>query len=138
MAFVRCFLLVMMNNKLTKAGRKFAFSQILFTFIVVLLITLITYFIWGTAQAKSTLVGGVVAIVPNIVFALKAFRYAGAQSSKKVVESFFSGVKLKMVLTALLFALAFKFLVLLPIPFFVMFCLVMVMPLIAPIFLRAL
>ncbi|OUR61161.1 F0F1 ATP synthase assembly protein I [Colwellia sp. 39_35_sub15_T18] len=126
-----------MNNKLTKAGRKFALSQILFTTIVVLLTTLITYFIWGLAHAKSTLVGGIVAIIPNIVFAFKAFRYAGAQSSKKVVESFFSGVKLKMVYTALLFVLAFKFLVLLPIPFFVMFCMVMVMPLLAPIFLKS-
>lgn len=125
-----------MNNKLTKAGRKIAFSQILFTTCIVLVITLIIYFISGASYAISALAGGVVAIVPNIVFALKAFQYAGAQSSKKVVESFFSGVKLKMVLTALLFALAFKFLVLLPIPFFVTFCLVMVMPLITPLFLK--
>ena len=124
------------NNRLTKPGRRFALSQILFTIVVVLLTSLIIYFVWGTDYAKSALVGGVVAIVPNIVFALKAFKYAGAQSSKKVVESFFSGVKLKMVLTALLFALAFKFLVLLPIPFFVVFCLVMVMPLISPLFLK--
>ena len=123
-----------MNNKLTSAGRKFALYQIIFTFSVVLVVTLITYFIWGASYAKSTMVGGAVAIIPNIVFALKAFKYAGAQSSKKVVESFFSGVKLKMVLTALLFALAFKFLVLLPIPFFLMFCMVMFMPLITPLF----
>jgi ATP synthase protein I len=125
-----------MNNKLTKAGRKLAFTQILFTVLIVLLTTLITYFVWGAAHAKSVATGGVVAIIPNIVFALKAFKYAGAQSSKKVVESFFSGVKLKMALTALLFALAFKFLVLLPIPFFAMFCLVMVLPLLAPFFIK--
>lgn len=125
-----------MNNRLAKAGRKMALSQILFTIAIVLLTTLMIYFVWGTAHATSALTGGVVATVPNIVFALKAFKYAGAQSSKKVVESFFSGIKLKMVLTALLFALAFKFLVLLPIPFFVMFCLVMVMPLISPLFLK--
>ena len=125
-----------MNNKLAKAGRKIALYQILFTIALVLLITLNIYFIWGLTYAKSALAGGIVAIIPNIVFALKAFKYAGAQSSKKVVESFFSGVKLKMVIMALLFALAFKFLVLLPIPFFVMFCLVMVMPLISPLFLK--
>jgi len=135
-SFLTRFELVIMNNKLTKAGRKFALSQILFTTIVVLLTTLITYFIWDLAHAKSTLVAGIVAIVPNVVFALKAFKYAGAKSSKLVVESFFSGVKLKMLLTALLFALAFKFLVLLPIPFFVMFCIVMVMPLLTPLIFR--
>lgn len=125
-----------MNNKLTKVGRKIALTQSLFTLCLVLIITLVIFYVWGSIYAKSALVGGIVAIVPNIVFALKAFKYAGAQSSKKVVESFFSGVKIKMVLTALLFALAFKFLVLLPIPFFVTFCMVMFMPLIAPLFLK--
>jgi len=126
-----------MTNKLTLAGRKLAWQQNILSISVVLLCSLVTYFIWGLAHAQSVLAAGVVTIVPNIVFALKAFKYAGAKSSKLVVESFFSGVKLKMVLTALLFALAFKFLVLLPIPFFVMFCIVMVLPLIAPIFLKS-
>ncbi len=121
-----------MNNKLTSAGRKLALQQNAIAILVVLFCSLLTYFCWGLLHAKSTLVAGVVAIIPNIVFALKAFKYAGAKSSKLVVESFFSGVKLKMVLTALLFALAFKFLVLLPIPFFVMFSLVMVLPLLTP------
>ncbi|MBL4941213.1 MAG: ATP synthase subunit I [Colwellia sp.] len=121
-----------MNNKLTSAGRKLALQQNAFALVVVLLCSLVTYFYWGLLHAQSTLVAGVVAIIPNIFFALKAFKYAGAKSSKLVVESFFSGVKLKMVLTALLFALAFKFLVLLPIPFFAMFSLVMVLPLLTP------
>lgn len=125
-----------MTNKLTLAGRNLAWQQNILAISVVLLCSLVTYFIWGLAHAQSTLAAGVVTIVPNIVFALKAFKYAGAKSSKLVIESFFSGVKLKMVLTALLFALAFKFLVLLPIPFFVMFCIVMIIPLIAPFFLK--
>jgi len=118
-----------MNNKLTSAGRKLALQQNALAIVVVLLSSLVTYFYWGLTHAKSTLVAGVVTIIPNIIFALKAFKYAGAKSSKLVVESFFSGVKLKMFLTALLFALAFKFLVLLPIPFFIMFSLVMALPL---------
>jgi len=126
-----------MNNRLTHIGKKIAWQQNALSVLVVLLGSSITYFCWGFLHAKSTLVAGVVTIVPNIVFALKAFKYAGAQSSKKVVESFFSGVKLKMVIMALLFALAFKYLVLLPIPFFAMFCLVMIMPLIAPLFLQS-
>ena len=127
-----------MTNKLTLTGRKLAWQQNRLAISVVLLCSLVIYFIWGLAHAQSTLAAGVVTIVPNSVFALKAFKYAGAKSSKLVVESFFSGVKLKMVLTALLFALAFKFLVLLPIPFFIMFCIVMVIPLIGPLFLKAL
>ncbi len=122
-----------MTNKLTIAGRKLAWQQNCLAISVVLFCSLVTYFIWGLGYAQSVLAAGVVTIIPNIVFALKAFKYAGAKSSKLVVESFFSGVKLKMVLTALLFALAFKFLVLLPIPFFSMFCLVMALPLLTPL-----
>ena len=100
--------------------------------IAVLLIAIVTYFIWGFVPAKSILVGGFVAIIPNIVFAFKAFQYAGAQSSEKVMDSFYKGEKLKLVLTALLFALAFKFLVILPLPFFISFCLVVLIPLLTP------
>ena len=125
-----------MTNRLTIAGRKLAWQQNLLAISLVLLCSLISYFIWGLDYAKSILAAGLVTIIPNIVFALKAFKYAGAKSSKLVVESFFSGVKLKMVLTALLFVLAFKFLVLLPIPFFSMFCIIMALPLVTPFYIK--
>lgn len=125
-----------MTNRLTIAGRKLAWQQNVLAISLVLLCSLASYFIWGLDYAKSILAAGLVTIIPNIVFALKAFKYAGAKSSKLVVESFFSGVKLKMVLTALLFVLAFKFLVLLPIPFFSMFCLIMALPLVTPFYIK--
>lgn len=123
-----------MNNTLVKAGRKIALTQILFTTALMLLTTLIIYFIWGVAYAKSALVGGIVAILPNMIFAYKAFRYAGAQSSRKVVESFYSGVKLKMLYTALLFALVFKFMVIIPSAFLSTYCVVVFFPLLQPVF----
>ena len=121
-----------MKNKLTEAGQKFARQQNFFISGVVSFSTVIIYFIWGWMSAKSAMIGGIIVIIPNMLFAYKAFKYAGAQASKKVVESFFSGVKLKMALTALLLALAFKFLVLLAMPFFVMFSLVLVLPAVTP------
>ncbi len=120
------------SNSLAKPGRIFAYKQIGISVIIVLVCALVTYFVWGLSTAQSVITGGVIGIIPNFVFAYKAFKFAGAKSSKLVVESFFSGVKLKMVLTALLFALAFKFLIILPIPFFTMFCLVMALPLLTP------
>lgn len=117
-----------MKNKLTEAGQKFARQQNFFIIGVVSLITVMIYFIWGWMPAKSALIGGMIVIIPNILFAYKAFKYAGAQASRKVVDSFFSGVKLKMALTALFLALAFKFLVLSVMPFFVMFSLVLALP----------
>ena len=125
-----------MKNKLTNAGRRLAWQQNILAISLVLFSSLVSYFIWGFAYVQSILAAGIVAIIPNIVFAVKAFKYAGAKSSKLVVESFFSGVKLKMVLTALLFVLAFKFLVLLPIPFFSMFCLIMALPLVTPFIIK--
>jgi ATP synthase protein I len=125
-----------MKNKLTQIGRRFAKQQIIFITLVVLLSSIITWFIWDSLYATSVLTGGIVALIPQIVFAIKAFKYAGANASRKVVDSFFSGVKLKMILTAVLFALSFKFLVLLPIPFFCMFCVVMLLPLLTPLFIK--
>lgn len=121
------------KNELAKSGLKIAFRQILISFIMVMSLTLSIYLIWGGISAKSAFIGGLIGIIPNIIFALKAFRYVGARSAKKVVESFFSGIKIKMVLTAVLFSLTFKFLVIEPIPLFSMFCLVMALPLLQPI-----
>lgn len=125
-----------LTNELAKVGKRFAFKQILAMITVVLIIALVTYLKWGTDHAISILAGGVVIIIPNIFFALKAFRYSGARASEKVMESFNNGVKMKIVLTALLFALAFKFLAILPIPFFTSFCLVVAMPLVTPFFIK--
>ena len=124
------------KNALTKTGRKYALLQIALMTFAVLTYAFITYFIWGLSHAYSTLVGGAVAIIPNVVFAYKAFKYAGASKARLVTQSFFSGVKLKLGLTAVLFALALKFLVLVPLAFLTGFCLVMVMPLLTPVFIK--
>ena len=121
-----------MKNTITAAGRKFAWQQISFMVTVVLFFTLNLYFLSGWTIAKSALIGGFIAIIPNMLFAYKAFKYAGAQASRKVIDSFFSGVKLKMGLTALLLALTFKFIVFVPMPFFAMFSLVLVLPAVTP------
>lgn len=78
----------------------------------------------------SALAGGAIAIIPNFVFALYAFRFAGASASKKVMDSFFKGAKIKMILTALLFALSFKFITLSLVAFFTTYVLVVVLPMV--------
>ncbi len=125
-----------MRNKLTKPGRIFAYKQIALITVVTLIFTLIIYFFWGFESAKSAALGSIVGILPNVLFAYKAFRFAGAKASKQVVESFFSGVKLKMALMALLLGLTVKFVVLSPLPFFSMFCLVMALPIITPFIIK--
>lgn len=124
------------KNDLVKPGRKLALQQTICSVLLVLTCALVTYFVWGLSHSHSVLAGGFIGIIPNIVFALKAFKFAGAKSSKLVVESFFSGVKLKMLTTVVLFVVAFKFLVIVPVAFFGTFCLVMVLPLLTPVFLK--
>jgi len=125
-----------MRNKLTKPGRKFAYTQVALITTITLIVTLIIYFVSGFESAKSAALGGAIGIVPNVLFAYKAFKYAGARASKQVVESFFSGVKLKMALMALLLGLILKFIVVNPLPFFSMFCLVMALPIITPFIIK--
>ncbi|MFB0982213.1 MAG: ATP synthase subunit I [Alteromonadaceae bacterium] len=120
------------KNTLTKAGQKIACQQIGFSILVVLICTLFTYFYWGLLSAQSVIAGGVVTVIPNCLFAFKAFKYAGASASKLVIKSFFSGVKLKMLLMAVLLIFAFKIMVILPIAFFGTFFLVMALPLLTP------
>ncbi|MBU2871737.1 ATP synthase subunit I [Colwellia sp. E2M01] len=123
-----------MKNRLTSEGRKFALKQIVLMAITVLLITLFVYYFWGYHYAKSALIGGFVGIIPNMIFAYKAFKYAGAQSSRKVMESFYSGVKLKMLYTALLFALVFKFLIVAPVALLGTYSVITFLPLLLPVF----
>jgi len=125
-----------MRNELTKPGRRFAYTQVALIAAITLIFTLIIYFISGYESAKSAALGGLIGILPNVLFAYKAFKFAGARASKQVVESFFSGVKLKMALMALLLGLSLKFVDLSPLPFFSMFCLVMALPIITPFIIK--
>jgi len=125
-----------MRNELTKPGRKFAYTQVALITAIALIVTLIIYLISGFESAKSAALGGLIGILPNILFAYKAFKYAGARASRKVVDSFFSGVKLKMAFMALLLGLSLKFVALSPLPFFSMFCLVMALPIITPFIIK--
>jgi ATP synthase protein I len=125
-----------MRNELTKPGRTFAYKQVALITVITLILSLIIYFVSGFQSAKSAVFGGAIGVIPNVLFAYKAFKYAGARASKQVVESFFSGVKLKMALMALLLGLTIKFVAINPLPFFSMFCLVMALPIITPFIIK--
>ena len=122
-----------MVNQLVQPGRKLVRFQFLLSLIITFVITFVTYLYWDVIHAQSAFCGGFISIIPNAVFAYKAFKYAGASSSKKVMESFFMGEKLKLGLTALLFALSFKFLPVAPVPLFGTFFVVMMMSLLTPV-----
>ena len=59
---------------------------------------------WGGPYGLSALAGGVIAVLPNFVFALYAFRYVGASRANQVYASLKRGNGLKFLLTIIMFA----------------------------------
>ena len=61
----------------------------------------------GVVVGYSGLCGGLIAWLPNMYFAHKAFRYSGARAAQAIVRSFYAGEAGKLIFTAVLFALTF-------------------------------
>ncbi|MBE0484117.1 MAG: ATP synthase subunit I [Bacterioplanes sp.] len=60
--------------------------------------------IFGVTAAKSALLGGLACALPNAYFIWRAFRYTGARSAQKMVQSIYQGQAWKFILTATMFA----------------------------------
>jgi ATP synthase protein I len=73
--------------------------QILIVFVVSL-----GFAIRGWQEAYSSLLGGIAAFVPNLYFALK-LGSAASKDAKSMLNSFYRGEFIKILLTAALFAL---------------------------------
>ena len=58
-------------------------------------------------MAYSSVIGGMISVVPNAYFARQVFRYAGAAFAREVARSFYRGESGKFVLTLALFAATF-------------------------------
>ncbi len=122
-----------LKNGLTAPGKRLVKQQLMFATLVTLVSVLVTYFIWELNYAYSALLGGVIVIIPNVIFGRKAFKYAGATKSQQVIDEFYQGEKLKILITVVLFALVFRFLPIVPVPLFSVFCLVMILSLLTPV-----
>ena len=76
--------------------------------LLVVLVLAVALWYWRDAVAGySGLLGGLIAWLPNLYFAHKAFRFSGARAAQAIVRSFYAGEAGKLVLTAVLFALVF-------------------------------
>jgi ATP synthase protein I len=81
---------------------------VLLTQLVVLLLAAVVLWQWrGAVSGYSGLCGGLIAWLPNLYFAHKAFRFSGARAAQAIVRSFYAGEAGKLILTAVLFALTF-------------------------------
>jgi ATP synthase protein I len=65
------------------------------------------FFAAGLDKAKSAILGGTAAFIPNLYFALSLRRVSG-QQAKKIVRAFYSAESGKLILTAALFVMIFQ------------------------------
>ena len=96
-----------MPSRLALPGIKFAKKTLVLQSLVVTFCTLVALF-FGITTALSALLGGLAAILPNIVFAIFAFRFVGATQNQLVYRSFKTGSKLKLILTIVIFILIYR------------------------------
>ena len=78
-------------------------------FVAVGVVTAIGYTILGWISAYSLLLGGLICAIPNGYFATKAFQYRGARAAQKIVQAFYVGEAIKILLMCAGFALSFKY-----------------------------
>ena len=123
-----------MTNKLAKPYRLAAFKLICLQGIVALIAAVVVFIGWGVNAGQSAVAGGAVAILPNFVFAVYAFRYVGASRVNQVYASLKRGNGLKFMLTIVLFALILKSYTVVLLPFFCVYVLVLFSGLFAPVF----
>jgi len=75
---------------------------------VILAIVSLAFLLRSQVAGYSALLGGLIFLLPHGYFALKAFRYSGARSAKKIMSSFYQGEAGKLILCAILFTMVFK------------------------------
>jgi len=86
---------------------------------VAVLIAVIALCVGNTTAAISAVAGGLVCVVPNAYFVRKLFMHNGARAARQIVNGFYKGEALKLMLSVALFAMVFKFLNTNPLVFFV-------------------
>ena len=73
----------------------------------VLLLALISFGFLDRQTSLSLGVGGLLCLIANTVFTLKAFKYRGASAAEQIVKEFVSGEVYKILLSGTGFALIF-------------------------------
>ncbi|MEH6617378.1 MAG: ATP synthase subunit I [Porticoccus sp.] len=84
-------------------------GQIAITQLIILVVMVVAVSPVDVTAAYSILIGGVIQIGPHAYFTRLAFRYLGARQAPEILRAIHKGETGKLLLTAVLFALAFSF-----------------------------
>lgn len=118
-----------MNKQLNKQGIvRLWLVQLAITFLLTVIIALF----FNTKAAVSALLGGLVCIIPNAYFAYKVFTYQGARSAKLIVNSFYKGEALKIIISGILFTAVFVLCRITALAFFASYILILMTQWFAP------
>ena len=105
-----------MVTSLAQEGRQLARKVLFYQSLIAIVLAFILFLLLGKYSGISALYGGLICVIPGMVFAFLAFRYAGASQNKVVVRSFNKGSKLKFIITIVLFVMVYKLPNLQPLP----------------------
>ncbi|SQH74520.1 ATP synthase protein I [Shewanella benthica] len=117
-----------MSNILARRGRWSAYKLVLIQAAIAGGTSVFFFALWGEQYGLSALAGGAIAVLPNFVFATFAFSYMGASSTAKVMQTFYWGEAIKLLLTIVLFSLTFNFFEVGFWPFFICYALGVTVP----------
>jgi ATP synthase protein I len=92
-------------QKLSK--HKLLVRRLVFAQLALIISLPMIFYIKGQVFAYSVLIGTLISFVPNLYFVYRVFKYQGARSARKILQSFYAGESIKLLLTALFFGLAF-------------------------------
>tara|TARA_Y100000588_G_C14230544_1_gene915073 strand:+ start:681 stop:1007 length:327 start_codon:yes stop_codon:yes gene_type:complete len=71
------------------------------------MIAIASWLIFGVKSGYSSILGGVITIVPNTYLAWRVFRFQGAKSARQIVNGLYKGEAIKFLITLILFAIVF-------------------------------
>ncbi|OGT47163.1 MAG: hypothetical protein A3E83_05245 [Gammaproteobacteria bacterium RIFCSPHIGHO2_12_FULL_41_20] len=92
-------------NKLTSLVKGEAYRIVYWQLAMVVILAVVSLLITGLQNGLSVLAGGVVYVLPNIVFVWRVFNYVGARQVERFIFAFFIGEMAKLIISAVLFIL---------------------------------
>lgn len=96
-----------MTTDLASSGKQLAIKGIIVQSVVACILVLITV-LYDPKLALSAILGVGAFLIPHCFFSYWVFRYAGATKNEIVAQSMNQGMKLKLILTFLIFVIAFS------------------------------
>jgi len=95
-------------TNLAQEGRQLARKVLFYQSLIAMTLACIFFLFLDKYSGISALYGGLICVLPGMVFAFLAFKHAGASQNKLVVRNFNKGSKLKFIITIVLFVMAYK------------------------------